>query len=34
VTIPSPIKSLGTHTATVALAPEVSATVTLEVVAG
>ena len=34
VTIPAPIKSVGTHKATVALAPEVSATVTLEVVAG
>ena len=34
VTIPSPIKSLGSHTATVSLAPEVTATVTLEVVAG
>ncbi len=34
VTIPSPIKSVGSHTATVSLAPEVTATVTLEVVAG
>jgi large subunit ribosomal protein L9 len=34
VTIPAPIKSVGTHKATVALAPDVSATVTLEVVAG
>jgi large subunit ribosomal protein L9 len=34
VTLPSPIKSVGMHTATVALTPEVSATVTLEVVAG
>ena len=33
VTLPAPIKSVGTHTATVALTPEVSATVTLEVVA-
>ena len=33
VTLPAPIKSVGTHTATVALHPEVSATVTLEVVA-
>lgn len=34
VTLSAPIKSVGTHTATVALHPEVSATVTLEVVAG
>jgi large subunit ribosomal protein L9 len=34
ITIPTPIKSVGRHTATVALAPEVSATVTLEVAAG
>jgi large subunit ribosomal protein L9 len=34
ITIPTPIKSVGTHTATVALAPDVSATVTLEVTAG
>ncbi|MGB7980399.1 MAG: 50S ribosomal protein L9 [Candidatus Nanopelagicales bacterium] len=34
VTLTAPIKSVGTHTATVALHPEVSATVTLEVVAG
>jgi large subunit ribosomal protein L9 len=33
VTLPAPIKSVGMHTATVALTPEVSATVTLEVVA-
>jgi large subunit ribosomal protein L9 len=33
VTLTAPIKSVGTHTATVALHPEVSATVTLEVVA-
>jgi large subunit ribosomal protein L9 len=33
VTLPAPIKSVGTHTATVTLTPEVSATVTLEVVA-
>jgi len=33
VTLPTPIKSVGTHTATVSLHPEVSATVTLEVVA-
>lgn len=32
VTLSAPIKSVGTHTATVALHPEVSATVTLEVV--
>ncbi|HEX6887459.1 MAG TPA: 50S ribosomal protein L9 [Candidatus Nanopelagicales bacterium] len=32
VTIPAPIKSLGRHTATVALTSEVTATVTLEVV--
>lgn len=34
VTLAAPIKSVGRHTATVALHPEVSATVTLEVVAG
>ena len=34
VTLAAPIKSLGTHQATVALHPEVSATLTLEVVAG
>ena len=34
VSLTAPIKSVGTHTATVALAPEVTATVTLEVVAG
>ncbi len=34
VTLESPIKSVGRHTATVVLHPEVSATVTLEVVAG
>jgi large subunit ribosomal protein L9 len=34
ISIPTPIKSVGTHTATVALAPDVSATVTLEVAAG
>ena len=34
VTLTAPIKSVGTHTATVALAPEVTATVTLDVVAG
>ncbi len=34
VTLTAPIKSVGTHTATVALHPEVSALVTLEVVAG
>ena len=34
VTLTAPIKSVGTHTATVALHPEVSATVTLDVVAG
>jgi large subunit ribosomal protein L9 len=34
ITIPSPIKSIGTHTATVALAPDITATVTLEVSAG
>ncbi len=33
VTLPSPIKSVGMHTATVALTSELSATVTLEVVA-
>ncbi len=33
VTLTAPIKSVGTHTATVALHPEVSATVTLDVVA-
>ncbi len=32
VTIAAPIKSVGTHTATVALHPEVSATITLDVV--
>jgi len=32
ITIPVPIKSVGSHTATVALHPEVTATVTLEVV--
>ena len=34
VSLTAPIKSVGTHTATVALAPEVTATVTLDVVAG
>ena len=34
VTIPAPIKSVGTHKATVVLHPEVAATLTLEVVAG
>ena len=34
VSLTAPIKSVGTHTATVALAPDVTATVTLEVVAG
>ncbi len=34
VTLTAPIKSVGTHTATVVLHPDVSATVTLEVVAG
>jgi large subunit ribosomal protein L9 len=34
VTIASPIKSVGTHKATVVLHPEVAATLTLEVVAG
>jgi len=33
VTLTAPIKSVGTHTAVVVLHPEVSATVTLEVVA-
>ncbi len=33
VTLTAPIKSVGTHTATVMLHPDVSATVTLEVVA-
>ena len=34
VSLSAPIKSVGTHKATVALAPDVTATVTLEVVAG
>lgn len=34
ITLGSPIKSVGMHTATVVLHPEVSATVALEVVAG
>ena len=34
VSLTAPIKSVGTHTATVALAPEVTATVTLDVVPG
>ena len=34
VILTAPIKSVGTHSATVALHPEVSATVTLDVVAG
>ena len=34
ITIPTPIKSVDTHTATVSLAPEVSATMTIEVAAG
>ena len=34
VSLTAPIKSVGTHTATVALAPDVTATVTLDVVAG
>ena len=33
ITLPSPIKSLGSHTVTVKVHPEVEATVTLEVVA-
>lgn len=34
VTLAAPIKSVGTHTATVSLHPDVTATVTLDVVAG